>query len=72
MQVLDIKNVAVDATKRVVAQIRDDDSSLNRSRGAVRGADEKIRHFARAQPVVSVLVAVLTGYCAGRALAKLS
>lgn len=72
MQASAIKDLAVGATHKVMSQLRDDDSALNRGRESIRAADGKVRQLTRAQPVVAVLVAVLAGYTMGRALAKIS
>lgn len=72
MQAAEIKDFAVDATKRVISQIRDEDSALNHVRDNLRNADAKVREMTRSQPILCVMVAIVAGYAAGRTLAKIS
>jgi ElaB/YqjD/DUF883 family membrane-anchored ribosome-binding protein len=49
-----------------------DESPLERIQQAAQSADENIRQFAKAQPVLAMGIAVLAGYLVGRAVARTS
>jgi ElaB/YqjD/DUF883 family membrane-anchored ribosome-binding protein len=70
MQAKQMKDTAIDVTKKAISMVRDEDSPLNRARSAANNADKTLRTFAKNQPIAAVLVAVAAGYLFGRAVAK--
>lgn len=67
----DVKGVAQQAGRKVQALVHDE-SPLERIQQAAQSADENIRQFAKAQPVLAMGIAVLAGYLVGRAVARTS
>jgi len=67
----DVKDVAQQAGRKIQSLVQDE-SPIERIQEAARSADENVRQFAKAQPVLAMGIAVVAGYLVGRALARAS
>lgn len=67
----DIQGMAQEAGRKVKNMVQDE-SGVERLRDAAQHADKTVRDFARAQPVMALVVAIGAGYLVGRAIARIT